>query len=576
MAWQNLFRTKGITDFASHGGENSLPGGGGLKRTLKVWDLTAFGVAAILGAGVFSTIGNAAADGGPAVVLLFIFTAIACAFSALCYAEFASVLPISGSAYTYAYASFGELLAWIIGWDLLMEYAISNVAVAISWSQYFTGLLASYGISLPRYFTMDFLSASRAYEQVQKLLLTPGVTLNSLETTQQITPLLLKGYSAWLEAPRMLGIPVICDLPALLITVLITWVVFVGIEESKLTSNFLVLLKVFVVLLVISVGAFHLHPQNWVPFAPEGAGGVLKGVSAVFFAYIGFDAISTTAEECHDPQRDLPRGMIYSLVICTVLYSLVSLVLTGMVHYKKLSVGDPLAFVFGPEGVNLPWISTLVNLGGVIALSTVLLVYQIGQPRIWMAMSRDGLLPPIFSAIHPKYKTPWFSTLLTGVVVAIPSLFMNLTEVTDLTSIGTLFAFMLVCGGVLRLNEKERTGRGKFKIPYINSKYVFPTLVLIGLASMIFFPPEKRMAMEFPTLVYVLGMVILSFFCFTRNLSLIPVLGLASCGYLVSELGMTNWIRFFVWLLAGFLVYFVYGIKHSRLNARSVQERSPL
>jgi amino acid transporter len=320
--------------------------------------------------------------------------------------------------------------------------------------------------------------------------------------------------------------------------------------------------------------------------------GVLKGVSAVFFAYIGFDAISTTAEECKNPQRDLPRGMFYSLIICTILYVLVSLVLTGMVSYKKLEVGDPLAYVFGAEGVNIPWVSAVIAVSAVVALSTVLLVFQLGQPRIWMAMSRDGLLPPIFSSIHPKFKTPWFSTILTGLVVAIPSLFMNLTEVTDLTSIGTLFAFVLVCGGVMKLQGNKNIERN-FKITYINSKYIFPALVIIGAVlawkfnregvetffGMISGPEAAGHASadlqgKIPLAVYLLGMIVLSVLCFLKDLSLIPVLGLATCGYLMTELGITNWIRFGSWLIAGFFVYFFYGIRHSKLGQKAQREKS--
>jgi amino acid transporter len=331
---QTLLRKKSVSDIVRD--SEVHPDGhsaGGMKRTLNVVDLTAFGIAAIIGAGIFSTIGAAAFNGGPGVVFLFIFTAVACGFSAYCYAEFASQLPVSGSAYTYAYASLGELLAWIIGWDLLMEYAIGNIAVAISWSDYFTGLLKGYGIHFPEHFSMDYLTASRNFPEVLA------------------------------SAPRIFGIPIVADLPALAIVVLVTWVVYIGIQESKRVSNAMVLLKLMVLFLVIVLGAFYIKPENWTPFMPNGASGVLKGVSGVFFAYIGFDAISTTAEECKNPQRDLPRAMIYSLVICTILYILVALVLTGMVPYSKLGVGDPLAFVFGPEGVGVNWIS------GVIALS---------------------------------------------------------------------------------------------------------------------------------------------------------------------------------------------------------------
>jgi len=579
MNWKPLFRTKGIDQITR---ETSSLGQGerSLKRSLGVWDLTALGIAAVLGAGVFSTIGNAASEAGPAVIFLFIFTAIACAFSAFCYAEFASAIPVAGSAYTYAYASLGELLAWIIGWDLLLEYAIGNIAMAISWSQYFANMLSGYGIHIPTYLTLDFRSASRGFDTIQTFL-SQGQSLAQI-TTSGIPTGILKGYYAWTQAPRPLGFPIICDLPALLITFIITFIVFLGIEESKKASNFLVLLKIGVILLVIGVGVTYVHPTNWIPFAPHGTPGILKSVSSVFFAYIGFDAISTTAEECKNPQRDLPRGMIYSLMICTALYTLVSLVLTGMVHYKRLAVGDPLAYVFGPEGVNLPWISRLIDISALIALSTVLLVFQVGQPRIWMAMSRDGLLPPIFAWIHPKYKTPWVSTLVTGLVVAIPSLFMNLTEVTDLTSIGTLFAFVLVCGGILRLNPKRNDPKTKFRTPYINSKYIFPPLVALGILALylfqikpiflLFSPISSQVFLEtfkqtIPVGVFSIAMIVLAFFCFKRNLSLIPVLGLATCSYLMTELGITNWIRFGAWLILGALFYFLYGIKNSKLRS---------
>jgi len=572
MNWKSLFRTKSIPQIVQDMQAWGEADDKNLKKALGVWDLTAFGVAAIVGAGIFSTIGNAAFYGGPAVVFLFAFTAIACAFSALCYAEFAASLPVAGSAYTYAYASFGEILAWIIGWDLLMEYAISNIAVAISWSEYFTGILASYGIHVPRYLTMDFLSAYRGFNTVDALL-AQGLKLSEL-ADKNISTSVINAFHAWADAPRLLGLPIICNLPALFITAIVTGVAYFGIRESKLTSNILVALKVSVILLVIGLGAFYIHPGNWIPFAPNGAGGVFKGVSAVFFAYIGFDAISTTAEECHNPQRDLPRGMIYSLVICTVLYILMSLVLTGMVKHTHLDVGDPLAFVFGPEGANLPWISGMIAISAVIALFTVLLVYQLGQPRIWMAMSRDGLLPPIFSSIHPKYKTPGFSTLFTGVVVAIPSLFMNLTEVTDLTSTGTLFAFSLVCAGVLRIDPHQKDPKRKFRIPYINSKFAFPPMVLIALFALFHFNSEGVQAFfhdwphhaKIPLLCYGVEILVLTYFCIRKNLSLIPVLGLATCTYLMTELGITNWIRFGVWLIVGFFIYFLYGVRHSRLR----------
>jgi len=372
MNLTTLFRKKSIEQIqmdAATGFSDAEAAGTGLKRTLGVMDLTLLGIAAVIGAGIFSTIGNAAANGGPAVALLFVFTAIACGFAALCYAEFASMIPVAGSAYTYAYASFGELMAWIIGWDLLMEYAIGNIAVAISWSDYFTTLLAGYGVNLPEYLTMDFLTALRGHDKVNALL-QAGNTLDQVRAMDGMGAA-IDAYLAWTKAPVIGGWRFVCDFPALLIVFIITALVYIGIKESKTASNLMVALKIAIILLVIILGAFYVNPENWNPFAPNGAQGILKGVSAVFFAYIGFDAISTTAEECKDPQRDLPRGMINSLIICTILYVLISLVLTGMVSYKNLAVGDPMAYVFGPDGANLNWIKGIIAISAVIAMATV-------------------------------------------------------------------------------------------------------------------------------------------------------------------------------------------------------------
>ncbi len=576
-----LFRTKSIERIqsdAAAGFADEAHGAGGLKRALGVTDLTLLGIAAVIGAGIFSTIGTAASNGGPAVAFLFVFTAIACAFAALCYAEFAAMIPVAGSAYTYAYASFGELIAWIIGWDLLMEYAIGNIAVAISWSDYFTTLLTGYGIHLPEYLTMDFLTARRGFAAVSE-------ELAKGQTLEQIGAALgggkLDAYQAWLKAPVIGGWHFVCDLPALVIVFLITALVYVGIRESKRASNVMVGIKLAVIALVIILGAFYVKAGNWSPFAPNGVSGVLKGVSAVFFAYIGFDAISTTAEECKNPQRDLPRGMMYSLIICTILYVLISLVLTGMVSYKSLAVGDPMAYVFGPDGANLPWIKGLVAISAVIAMATVLLVFQLGQPRIWMAMSRDGLLPPIFARIHPKFKTPSFSTIVTGFVVAVPSLFMNLTEVTDLTSIGTLFAFVLVCGGVLVLDQSKQKIERRFRVPYVNSKFIAPIAFLLTCALLWrynaegvrnffnFAAPWEEFKHRIPLLGYLVLALALIVQCFRRSLSLLPVLGLLSCGYLMTELGWTNWVRFLIWLAIGLVLYFFYGYRHSKLAQKT-------
>ncbi len=542
--------------------------GSGMKRTLGVVDLTALGVAAIVGAGIFSTIGNAAATGGPAVSLLFVFTAIACGLSAMCYAEFASAIPISGSAYTYAYASFGELVAWIIGWDLIMEYAIGNIAVAISWSGYFTGLLSGFGIHIYSFLTTDYLTALRGYHEAMALIQN-GASISNL------SPALNEAYQAWTTAPQIFNFRLIADIPAFMIVVVITWICYIGIRESKRANNMMVLLKVGVLILVIAAGAFYVDPANWSPFAPNGLPGVLKGISGVFFAYIGFDAISTTAEECKNPKKDLPRSMFYALLITTVLYVLVSLVLTGMVPYDQLGVADPLAFVFAK--LNLAKLSGIIAISAVIAMASVLLVFQLGQPRIWMSMSRDGLLPPIFAKLHPKYRTPGFSTIVTGFLVALPALFMNLTEVTDLTSIGTLFAFILVSGGILIINPKgSRAGKDRgFVVPYFNSRYFIPpTVLIVGILltyTQTGVPGLKNIFLNYsihsiPYILFWLTTVIVTIMAVVKSWTYIPVIGLLTNFYLMSELGITNWTRFGVWLVIGLLLYFSYGIFHSKLS----------
>ncbi len=640
----SLFRKKSIAtilkdaESGMHDGEHMS-----LKKVLGVRDLTFFGVAAVIGAGIFSSIGKACYDGGPGVIYLYIFTAIACGFAALCYAQFASTVPVSGSAYTYSYVAFGEIFAWIIGWDLLMEYAIGNIAVAISWSDYFTNLMDKAGMHIANWLSMDYVTAHAGYDTVTDLL-TKGNTLESLAANTD-NAAILSQHDAWLHAPSLGGLRIIMDLPAFCIVALITAVVFVGIKESRSLSNIMVIIKLAVIFLVIVLGAYYAHPDNWSPFTPNGIGGILKGVSAVFFAYIGFDAISTTAEECKDPQRDLPRGMIYSLVICTILYVLLGLVLTGMVRYTSLNAGDPLALVFDQRG--LTWIGGIVAVSAIIATASVLLVFQLGQPRIWMSMSRDGLLPKIFSKLHPKFKTPSFSTILTGIIVAVPALFLNLSVVLALTSIGTLFAFILVCGGILVLDKQKDKPVSKFKVPYINGKFIMPVLfilaILIGykynndsmkeffsnktlvaqedlfarldstnIATLranlpaldtgyakyngdvetylaktfttVYRPvirkaglPEERiyymgsdsMLRNFPQWLFAIIAVIFTILTFVRNYSLIPVLGLISCFYLMAQENHSNWLRFLVWLAIGLIVYFFYSNKNSKLNPAS-------
>jgi APA family basic amino acid/polyamine antiporter len=548
-----LFRKKSITNILH---EAQTGGGGGhsigLKKVLGVRDLTFFGVAAVIGAGIFSGIGTAASNGGPGVVFLFIFTAIACGFAALCYAEFASTVPVSGSAYTYSYVAFGEIFAWIIGWDLLMEYAIGNIAVAISWSDYFTNLMDKAGMHIPDWLTMDYMSAKHGFAD--------GVA---------------SSVSAWTHAPQIFGFRLIMDLPALLIVALITYIIFIGIKESRSVSNVMVILKLAVIFFVIVLGAYYVNPTNWSPFTPTGFKGIMKGVSAVFFAYIGFDAISTTAEECKNPQRDLPRGMIYSLIICTVVYVALALVLTGMVHYTKLNVGDPMAMVFDAHG--LKFISGVVAVSALIATASVLLVFQLGQPRIWMSMSRDGLLPKIFSRIHPRYGTPSFSTILTGFVVAIPALFLNLSDVLSLTSIGTLFAFVLVCGGVLVLSQQKEKPQSKFKVPYVNAQFIYPLLLLAGIIVIIIkvpshFTEDIWTKDTWPMVLFWLIAIVMAVLTFIRKYSLIPILGLVSCLYLMSQETHRVWMRFLIWLVVGLFIYFLYSHSHSKLGKEQVKQ----
>ena len=583
----SLFRTKKIESILSQGSDDHH-GGEGLKRVLNVRDLTFFGIAAILGAGSFSSLGGAVFHGGPGVVLLFLITAIACGFTAFCYSEFASRIPVAGSAYTYAYASFGELFAWIIGWALIMEYSIGNIYVAYSWSDYFTSFLDKAGLHIPEYLSTSYMEAKHAVDR--------GST-NPDELT------------AWSNAPVIGGLRIIFDLPAFIINVLISYLVFRGIRESRNFSNIMVVLKLTVVVLIIAVGGYlvfsHGLTFNWTPandegirsFMPNGFGGVMAAVSGVFFAYIGFDAVSVLAEESKNPQRDLPKGMILSLVICTVIYILLALVLTGAVNYKKFDgVGDPLAFIFEKENLNIGWMQFSIAIAAVIAMTSVLLVFQMGQPRIWMSMSRDGLLPPIFQKIHPKYKTPSFATLVTGLVVGVPILFTDKTFVLDFTSIATLFAFVLVCGGVLLIPARQKEP-GRFHIPYINGQFIFPLIVIAaiitaqllsknyfaGLFNFDFSGNEdyvnnKISFMDAATpnislIIFWLSAIILSVFAFIKKFSLIPLMGLITCLYLLTGMTKSNWAWFLSWLLIGVIFYFLYGYKKSKLALASAAIR---
>lgn len=561
----SLFRKKSIEQIKSDYDAKGASGGH-LNKVLGVWDLTFLGIAAVVGAGIFSTIGNAAYNGGPGVSILFIITAVACGFSALCYAEFASRVPVAGSAYTYSYVTFGELIAWIIGWTLILEYTIGNIVVAISWSGYFNNLLENvFNIHLPEWMLVDPTTASNAYNEASTALAAGTIT----------DPTQLKNYNfavqAWNDAPMLGDYKIFFNLPAFIIVILITWIAYIGIKESKQTANYMVLFKIGVIIFVIIAGAFFVDTNNWTPFMPNRFEGVLKGVSAVFYAYIGFDAISTTAEEAKNPQRDMPRAMIYSLLICTVLYILIALVLTGMESYANFKdVSDPLAFVFEERA---PWIETIVSISAVVATTSVLLVFQLGQPRIWMSMSRDGLLPKKFQKIHPRYQTPSFATIVAGFMVAIPALFLEAGIVTDLTSIGTLFAFMLVSGGVLLLPKVVKEP-GRFSLPYINGKFIVPIIVALfiwvfnGRIQDAFVNWNNESYQELLFLLFVVIAVVIAIFTFVRNFSFIPIMGVLFCLYLMVEIPANSWVVFFMWMALGLAIYFLYGYRNSVMHVK--------
>jgi APA family basic amino acid/polyamine antiporter len=575
----SLFRKKEIKSILAEGGDDTHQSG--LKRVLTVRDLTFFGIAAIIGAGSFSSLGEAVFKGGPGVVVLFVITGIACAFTALCYSEFASRIPVAGSAYTYSYASFGELFAWIIGWALIMEYSIGNIYVAFSWSDYFTSFLGKIGIHIPDYLTTSYKEAQHAVLE--------GSTKQDL-------------INAWNTAPMIGGLRIIADLPALAINMIITYLVYRGIKESRNFSNVMVILKLAIVALVILVAGGLVFANdltfNWTPaneegvrsFMPNGFGGVMAAVSGVFFAYIGFDAVSVLAEESKNPQRDLPRGMILSLVICTSVYILLTLALTGAVNYTNFNdVGDPLAFIFEEQNLNIGWMQLLVSVCAVIAMTSVLLVFQMGQPRIWMSMSRDGLLPPAFQKIHERFKTPSFATIMTGLLVGVPILFTDKSFVLDFTSIATLFAFVLVCGGVLLIPRKEKVP-GRFNMPYVNGQFLYPLIILVAIALVAVYGKGyfaeafnydfsqdadyrdgKVSFMDLATprlsIVVFWGIcIVLSILAFVKKYSLIPLMGVTTCLYLLTGMTKSNWAWFLGWLGLGLIVYFIYGYKNSRLS----------
>ena len=470
-----------------------------LKRALGAGDLVMLAIGAVIGAGIFGAIGTAAAGqfdaaghvvrsgAGPALVLSFLLLGVACALAGLCYAELAAMIPQAGSAYAYCYATLGELVAWIIGWDLILEYAVGNVAVAISWGDYFTSLLRSFGVQLPMWLTTGYRTA----------LLSPDPALHGL----------LDG------APHFAGVPVLINVPAFAIVALITWLLMLGVRESTTANNIMVTIKLLVLGLFIAVGLTHINPANYHPFAPNGFRGIHQGAAIVFFAYIGFDAISTGAEETKNPQRNMPIGILGGLAICTVIYVIVGAVLTGMVPYTELGVADPLAKALNSAGFHT--VGWIVALGAIVSMAAVLLVFQYGQPRIFYAMARDGLLPQWAAKVHPKYRVPHVTTLVTGIFVAAWSLIGDAGETYDLTNIGTLFAFTLVAIGVLVLRYKDRDRPRPFRVPFVWA---------VSLAAA------------------------------------------ALCVFVMVGLPRQAWERFAVWLVLGLALYVLYGIRHSRLR----------
>ena len=491
----SLFRRKTVASL-----QEAIAADHSLKRALGAGNLVLLGIGAIIGAGIFVLTGQAAANyAGPAIVFSFILAGVACGFAGLCYAEFAAMIPISGSAYTYGYATLGEFVAWIIGWDLILEYLFAASTVAVGWSGYTVSLLKDMGINIPPEYTGAPYTHTVAAD-------VPWWNFWSLFT------------HGWSQTGNVINVP------AMFIVFLITVLLVIGIKESANFNNVIVGIKMTVILAFIAFGMAYINRENWVPFVPAatgpghfGIGGIARGAAVIFFAYIGFDAVSTAAQEAKNPQKDMPIGILGSLAICTVLYITVALVLTGIVKYDQLNVPDPIAVGINAAGPGLAWLRPIVKIGAIAGLSSVILVMLLGQPRIFYTMSKDGLLPPMFAKVHPKFQTPWIASILTGVVAMLIAGFFPIGLLGELVSIGTLLAFVIVCGGVLMLRYTDPNIPRPFKTPLV---------------------------------------------------PWVPALGILFCGYLMISLPKDTWARLVVWMGIGLLIYFTYGRKHSVLNRK--------
>ncbi len=522
----SLFATKPLDlliNEAKESGEHSL------KRTLGPFQLTALGVGAIIGAGIFVLSGLGAHYAGPGLMLSFVMSGLGCAFAGLCYAEFAAMIPLAGSAYTYAYATLGELFAWIIGWDLTLEYAMGASTVSSGWSNHFIELMNVLNIKIPLWLAYDHWTGLRTAENIVARQMAQASDPNLVPGTQAFvanvnaivgakSPELLHRAGQMLNAPKLFGVELGFNLPAFCIALLITAILVIGIRESARFNATIVVIKVSVVLFVIAVGSRYIKMDNWghdwASFAPFGFSGIGAGAAYIFFAYIGFDAVSTTAQEARNPQRDLPIGIITSLVVCTVLYIAVAAILTGMVPWQEVNIEAPIARAFLDNGLSTA--SHVITLGALAGLTSVMLVMMLGQTRVLYSMAKDGLLPKkFFAAIHPKYRTPWKNTILVGLLAAIVGSVTPIDDIGKMVNIGTLLAFVIVCASILVLRRTNPGQARPFRTPWV---------------------------------------------------PLVPILGILMNGYMMYKLGWVNWMRLIIWLIIGLVIYFTYSRHHSRLQ----------